>query len=264
MSKINAFSKKILCYNMLNSGKCKYGNECMYAHTLKEQKINPLRHKVYTIIKTVDDLSNIDIYNDTKLYNSLLQLTHVCQLCLAQKCPGGYNCKNGAINLKYKICHDDLVYGTCTKKCDSVHLTKKGIVPYVKQQQANKQPDQYKSYNYNCNVGANYAGVVSNGPIVSNGSNGSNGSTGSNSRHNICNIKGILLTDEFVQTLTASNQKSNKLYDQIEPKLSEGESTDEDDDNDIYEETIEYMNNDNININNPDEPNDDVFGYLIS
>jgi hypothetical protein len=137
--KNNDTSKKILCYNTLNGEKCNYGTKCLYAHSLNEQKIEPLRHKVYTIIKSKDDLKNIDLINDQKLYDTLIQLTKVCTLCNKGICPGGYNCRNGSINIKTRICYEDLFYGNCKKiNCTSVHLTTKGLIPYIKQKNKDK------------------------------------------------------------------------------------------------------------------------------
>ena len=127
-------SKKVLCFNVLANKVCNYGSKCMYAHNLNEQKIEPMRHKIYTILKSSNDLSNIDLINDNKLYSGLLQMTKVCSFCMKKICPGGYNCRNGSINIKYKICFDDLQNGNCIKtNCMSVHLTSRGLVPYFVQ-----------------------------------------------------------------------------------------------------------------------------------
>ena len=127
-------NKKILCFNMLNNKKCNYGNKCVYAHGLSDQKIEPIRHKAYTIIKSVGDLSHIDLIADNKLYDTLIQLTKMCSLCNKELCPGGYNCRNGAINIKSKICYDDFMFGNCKRvNCLAVHLTIRGFIPYNKQ-----------------------------------------------------------------------------------------------------------------------------------
>jgi len=137
--------KKILCYNILNNKKCNYGNKCLYAHGLAEQKIEPLRHKVYTIIKNTDNLNNINLINDNNLFDTILQLTKVCTMCNKNICSGGYNCKNGAISNKYKICYDDLIFGNCKRvTCGSVHLTKKGLIPYNVQKFKNTKKIQNK------------------------------------------------------------------------------------------------------------------------
>ena len=127
-------NKKILCFNILNKKKCLYGDKCVYAHSLSDQKIEPLRHKAYTIIKSAEDLSNINLIADIKLYETLLQLTKVCSLCNKSQCPGGYNCRNGAINMKSKVCYEDFIYGNCKRaNCLATHLTKRGFIPYNKQ-----------------------------------------------------------------------------------------------------------------------------------
>jgi hypothetical protein len=119
---------------MLNNKLCDYKNKCMYAHNLSDQKIDPLRHKVYTIIKSDNDLKNINLISDKLLFETFLQLTKVCNSCMKSLCPGGYNCRNGVLNIKYKICYDDFMYGQCRKfKCNSVHLTTRNLIPYYTQ-----------------------------------------------------------------------------------------------------------------------------------
>jgi len=130
----NINNKKILCFNIINNKKCLYQKKCMYAHSLSEQKIDPMRHKVYTIINNNTNLESLNLIDDNKLFNTLIKLTKVCMLCIKSKCPGGYNCRNGAMNYKYKLCYDDLMSGNCKRlNCNSVHLTKHGLVPYLKQ-----------------------------------------------------------------------------------------------------------------------------------
>jgi hypothetical protein len=132
-------NKKILCFNMLNNKECNYGRKCVYAHSLSDQKIDSLRHKAYTIIKSAENLSNINLLSDKKLYDTLLQLTKMCSLCNKSLCPGGYNCRNGAINMKSKVCYEDFIFGNCKRnKCLATHLTVRGFVPY------NKQKSNYK------------------------------------------------------------------------------------------------------------------------
>ena len=62
--------KKMLCKNMIQNGSCHYGKECMYAHSLDEQNVIPLRKKVYDILKNNDDLSQINLHDDIDIYNS--------------------------------------------------------------------------------------------------------------------------------------------------------------------------------------------------
>jgi hypothetical protein len=121
--------KVLLCKNR---GRCLYSSHCLYAHNIKEQNVLPLREKAYNIITNEKDLSYIDLYNNKKLYNVLLCLTRVCENCVIDKCTGGYNCKHGACNKKYVICHNDLNKGNCNIRCNKIHLTKKGLLPYGK------------------------------------------------------------------------------------------------------------------------------------
>jgi|AntRauTorckE6833_2_1112554.scaffolds.fasta_scaffold16447_2 hypothetical protein len=129
-----SISKRVLCYNVLNNKDCNYKNKCMYAHSLSEQKIDTIRHKVYTILKDDNDLSNLNVVNDKKLFETLTQLTKICIQCAKGVCPGGYNCRNGALNQKYRICYEDLMYGNCRRpKCYSIHLTDRNFRPYTEQ-----------------------------------------------------------------------------------------------------------------------------------
>src|SRR5690606_7604522 len=98
---------KILCLNMVENGNCKYYNNCMYAHSLKEQKVDENRKIAYNIIqshKWTKPITNI-------IYDTLLQLTKTCKDCNKNQCTGGYNCKFGAINKKWQICEQDLKSG---------------------------------------------------------------------------------------------------------------------------------------------------------
>ena len=118
--------KKMLCNNILVFGECHYGDKCMYAHSLDEQNVDPLRKKAYDMIMGDDILE----YCDKDLTKILLQLTKVCESCLKNKCPGGYNCKYGVFDKKYQLCSDDLRYGICyNTSCNNIHLTNKGFVP---------------------------------------------------------------------------------------------------------------------------------------
>ncbi len=132
-------SKRILCTNTLNNRKCEYGDKCDFAHSTTEQKLDPIRHKVYTLLTNNNDLSKINLVNDKKLFDTLLILTKVCNGCVMGRCPGGKNCREGAMNYKYRICYDDIMYGQCKRsKCKYIHLTHRGLVPYVIQQQHKK------------------------------------------------------------------------------------------------------------------------------
>lgn len=119
--------KKILCNNILEFGECHYGDKCMYAHSLLEQNIDPMRKKAYDIIF---DNENISYKPDKELGRTLLQLTKVCEDCNKKKCSGGYNCKYGVFDKKYQVCADDLRYGICyNATCNNIHLTNKGLIP---------------------------------------------------------------------------------------------------------------------------------------
>jgi hypothetical protein len=125
--------KTILCRNIVTYGKCDYGNECLYAHSLNDQNIEELRQTSYNMITVDEDLSHIDLKHDYVTYRALLELTKICDLCAKNKCPGGHNCKHGTRDSKYHICARDLDYGDCTGECGCVHLTKKGLKPrYIK------------------------------------------------------------------------------------------------------------------------------------
>ena len=243
--KNNENSKKILCFNMLNLKKCNYGNKCMYAHNLNEQKIESIRHKVYTIIKSADNLNNIDLLNDSKLYEAMLQLTKVCSLCSKGLCPGGYNCRNGSVNIKSRICYEDLVYGNCKKyNCQSVHLTEKGLISYNKQKYKDKYQDTDSDLSfdeYNNDNNENETEEINNDEIDSNKKSKFYKYTKKNINLNdknnkikkeLDNIKGILLTDKFILTHFGK------------PINNENISSDSDNEEDI-EKMIKYLNDNN-------------------
>ena len=130
--------KKILCYNILNNNKCSYVNNCMFAHSLNEQKKDNYREFIINIILNSNDLSNINICADSKLFNELLIFTKECKNCVIKKCNGGYNCKYGTCDSNLKICKNDLITGKCKKELNVInfscinglHLTEKKIIPY--------------------------------------------------------------------------------------------------------------------------------------
>lgn len=123
-------NKKMLCINMLEKNYCSYNHKCMYAHSLQAQKKEKDRKRAYDILETTTSLKDIDLIKDTELFSTLLNLTKVCILCSNNKCQGGYNCRNGAINNKYKVCYDDIMFGNCKKMdCSAVHLTDRGLIP---------------------------------------------------------------------------------------------------------------------------------------
>jgi hypothetical protein len=148
----NNNKKKILCYNILNKGSCSYGNKCVYAHSIEEQNINNNLLDAYNIIKNNFSLENIDIINNKKLFNALLHITKLCNLCIKGICPGGLNCKFGTCSKKYQVCKCDLLNGNCPNKksyCKLIHLTDRGLIPY------NIQKNRYYKNN-NDSINNNY------------------------------------------------------------------------------------------------------------
>ena len=133
--------KKILCYNVMNSNYCSYGNKCVYAHSLEEQNKEKYKKIIIDYIKNNRNLSNINIYVDEKLFNELLIFTKECKNCIYKKCNGGYNCKYGVCNPIFKICKQDLICGNCINiqkldiyknlKCpNGIHLSYKNLKNY--------------------------------------------------------------------------------------------------------------------------------------
>lgn len=134
--------KRILCYNMIYHGVCKYGDKCMYAHSLEDQNVNKNRKEIYNILKSDIDLSNIDLRENNELYKAMLEMTKFCKNCNNNLCKGGYNCKSGVYDKKFCICINDLNYGLCNNPtCNFIHLSKRGLKPYY--------PDKNKKLNEN-------------------------------------------------------------------------------------------------------------------
>jgi hypothetical protein len=140
----NSF-KKILCYNIIYNGSCKYGDKCLYAHSLEDQNINKMRKEVYDILKSESDLSDINLKENYELYKTMLEMTKYCKNCNNNMCKGGYNCKSGVYDKKYCICINDLNYGFCHNyNCNFIHLSKRGLKPYYdkkKNQIITKSPE---------------------------------------------------------------------------------------------------------------------------
>src|SRR5690606_4705763 len=100
--------------------------------------------KAYDIIANTSNLSTINLSKDVKLYKCLLKLTSECPDCLTNKCPGGYNCKNGAIDSKHVVCASDLKWGTCSNSaCQYIHLTHRGLIPYSTQRKGRIDKDPF-------------------------------------------------------------------------------------------------------------------------
>jgi Zinc finger C-x8-C-x5-C-x3-H type (and similar) len=134
----NSF-KKILCYNIIYNGSCKYGDKCLYAHSLEDQNINKNRKEVYDILKSNDDLSYINLRENYELYKTMIEMTKYCKNCNNNLCKGGYNCKSGVYDKKYCICINDLNYGFCHNyNCNFMHLSKRGLKPYYDEKNKKK------------------------------------------------------------------------------------------------------------------------------
>jgi hypothetical protein len=191
--------KKILCYNILNSNKCAYGNKCMFAHSLEEQKKDNYREFLINVILKSNDLSNINICEDSKLLCELLIFTKECKNCLIKKCNGGYNCKYGTCVSDLKICKNDLITGKCKKEINKenlccsngLHLTEKKIIPY------NLQLYTYPNTNFLLDNNNNNLNVNINKMILNN--------------NNIENIKDAIKESNINQEIT--NQETiNQEY----------------------------------------------------
>jgi hypothetical protein len=123
--------KKVLCNNIINNGMCNYDNKCLYAHSIAEQNIEPIRKIVYDMIIKGGNLSGINLQKNKELYRNLFQLTKLCDACSNGKCPGGYNCKFGANKKEHQLCAQDLVSGNCIDtNCELIHLTARGLTSY--------------------------------------------------------------------------------------------------------------------------------------
>lgn len=138
--------KKTLCNNILLHGKCSYGDKCLFAHNLDDQNVENIRKKAYDIINK-KILFTSEILNDQLLLDNLLILTKTCQACLNNNCPGGYNCKFGAINYKSTLCYDDLIMGICENhNCIKIHLNDKQY------QKINISTNKFKKYSDVLNI----------------------------------------------------------------------------------------------------------------
>jgi hypothetical protein len=124
-------NKQLLCKNMLQYGHCNYGSICKFAHSINEQVLEDIYERAYDMVQRDADLSKINVYVERDLYKILLKLCDVCKDCEKKKCPGGYNCKNGACKKIYVVCKTDLQNGNCDGKCGKIHLTKKGLKPFL-------------------------------------------------------------------------------------------------------------------------------------
>ena len=125
--------KSMLCQNIISKRPCEYGDKCLYAHSLDDQKLNVNKQMAYDIITGNGNLSYINLVTDKFMYKLLLQFTNLCKKCAANSCTGGYNCKYGACSEEYLVCKTDLETGDCEENdCKKVHLTHRGLVPHMK------------------------------------------------------------------------------------------------------------------------------------
>jgi hypothetical protein len=131
---------------MMMCGQCQYGDKCKFAHGLQDQRLLPIRQKVYDLLNCDKSLGDINLLEDTELCKCLIQLTTTCFSCLRNECQGGYNCKNGAISKEYTICYYDLRFGRCSSnQCEKIHLTKRGLINFKLQELIKYNPN-YKRY----------------------------------------------------------------------------------------------------------------------
>ena len=191
--------KKLICFSVVNGEKCIYGSGCTYAHSIEEQIIEEDKKFIYQIIldqqlmnfslNKISTNMSISSRNESdnksmsdskieEIYKKLLNLTHLCEKCMSQKCTGGYNCRNGVFDPALKICKNDLLTGECINKqininvdgvlinkisgsefipCESYkgcinghHLTLRNLIPYYKyvHQKENSRKYQYQSVRY--------------------------------------------------------------------------------------------------------------------
>jgi hypothetical protein len=130
-SEDNENLKRILCHNMIYNNECKYGDKCLYAHSLNDQNVNDKRKEAYELLMGNFSLESINLVENDILYKTLLELTRYCKNCNNASCIGGYNCKSGSCDKKYCICANDLNYGDCVNpNCTFIHLSKRGLKPY--------------------------------------------------------------------------------------------------------------------------------------
>ncbi len=226
--------KKLLCYNIVNNSKCVYKGKCMFAHNLAEQKKEPLREYINDMIYKMDDLSNIDIYQDKVLLDELVIYTKECKNCLNKKCPGGYNCKFGACIKDIKICYNDLMHGKCyniltdentnIKRCiHGIHLTEKNLISYYQRVPLD---------------------IYSNDLIVNSENN-----INYNSKNNLISIVLNEKTIRLVKELTSNRISKSELIKFFNNKKKINNILNKDDDlNDLFdkEEIDELFNNESI------------------
>lgn len=218
--------KKLLCYNIVNNCKCVYKNKCMFAHTLEEQKKEPIRQYIHNMLYEWEDLSNININKDKLLMDELLILTKECKNCINKRCPGGYNCRFGTCLKENKICYNDLMYGKCynilietehngiiLNSCiHGIHLTEKKIIPYnqrILSEITNSETNFLMKPNINFNSKNNIISI------------GLNDST-------IKLVKEIITNKMSKKEIIYNLKKNNKLLNNIFDNSNNNDSNDDD------------------------------------
>jgi len=247
--------KKLLCYNIVNNCKCVYKNKCMFAHTLEEQKKEPIRQFIYNMLYIWEDLSNINVNEDKYLLDELIMFTKECKNCIGKKCPGGYNCKFGVCLRENKICYNDLMYGKCynmlmeTNHNDNIlyrcihgiHLTEKKFIPYNQRmlsELTNLETNFLIKHNINFNSKNN---------IISIGLN-----------DNTISIVKDIISNKITKSEIINNLKiSNDIFN--------NNTTIDNKDDDIFEDIINEKNNiffdnyENNDINSLTNINDEIY-----
>nr|QBK88956.1 MAG: zinc finger C-x8-C-x5-C-x3-H type protein [Mimivirus LCMiAC02] len=198
--------KRILCYNILHDKSCKYGIKCDYAHGLNDQIKDPIRDKVYNMLKENIDMRSIDLIHDKELYNTLIVLTRVCKECSKNLCPGGHNCRIGALNEKYRICYDDMMFGTCSRgECKYIHLTNKGLIPYIIQKKI--YDNKFRPNKFGWNILKQVTNNVINKNNNTNIRNNEHMKMNKNMINNI--LDGSLLTDKILRSYLDNDKLDN-------------------------------------------------------
>lgn len=151
-------NKRLLCNTVLSNTKCRYNSTCKYAHSLKDQIIDFDKEFLFKIIldKNLSNYNNQITPKNNEIYTNLKHFTTVCDLCINNKCTGGFNCKYGVNHFSLKLCKNDLLTGACLNKIVDIilpqfildkfkdiecintyvgclnghHLTDRGMMPY--------------------------------------------------------------------------------------------------------------------------------------
>lgn len=120
--------KRILCKNVLDTGKCNRQTSCYFAHSIHEQTMTPEREFAYNLLLSQKKRYNIpENLNIRELYLNLLSLTQRCEDCINNRCKGGKNCSYGSAFDKY-FCICNVKNGSCTS-CKNIHITEFGLSP---------------------------------------------------------------------------------------------------------------------------------------